>query len=312
MLDRLLDKLLGKTVSVSMVTLVLVILGCVGIRALPVGLIPDVDIPYVTVQVDAPDMSARELDEVVVRTLRQNLVQTDHLSGLQTESRDGSASIVLSFEQGQDIDFAFIEVNEKIDRSMSSLPDISRPKVFKASATDIPAFFINVTGRGGALQGDEFLELSDFVSSVIAKRLEQLDEVAMVDVSGVAEREILVVPDLERLSAAGMSVDMFQSSLSDANVRLSNLTIRDGEYRYNVRFRSFASSPEDIGNVYFRSGDKVMQIKDVASVVEHAAPRSGLDRSDGKDAVMLAVIKQGAIFTFPVSKGIPKGNSVSP
>lgn len=152
MLDRLLDKLLGKTVSVSMVTLVLVILGCVGIRALPVGLIPDVDIPYVTVQVDAPDMSARELDEVVVRTLRQNLVQTDHLSGLQTESRDGSASIVLSFEQGQDIDFAFIEVNEKIDRSMSSLPDISRPKVFKASATDIPAFFINVTGRGGALQ----------------------------------------------------------------------------------------------------------------------------------------------------------------
>ena len=174
MLDRLLDKLLDKTVSVSMVTLVLVILGCVGIRALPVGLIPDVDIPYVTVQVDAPDMSARELDEVVVRTLRQNLVQTDHLAGLHTESRDGSASIVLSFEQGHDIDFAFIEVNEKIDRSMSSLPDISRPKVFKASATDIPAFFINVTGRGEALQGDGFLELSDFVSSVIAKRLEQL------------------------------------------------------------------------------------------------------------------------------------------
>ena len=293
MLDRLLDKLLDKTVSVSMVTLVLVILGCVGIRALPVGLIPDVDIPYVTVQVDAPDMSARELDEVVVRTLRQNLVQTDHLAGLHTESRDGSASIVLSFEQGHDIDFAFIEVNEKIDRSMSSLPDISRPKVFKASATDIPAFFINVTGRGEALQGDGFLELSDFVSSVIAKRLEQLDEVAMVDVSGVAEREILVLPDLEKLSAAGMSVDMFASSLADANVRLSNLTIRDGEYRYNVRFRSFASSPEDIGNVYFRSGDKVMQIRDVASVVEHAAPRSGLDRSDGKDAVMLAVIKQG-------------------
>ena len=213
MLDRLLDKLLDKTVSVSMVTLVLVILGCVGIRALPVGLIPDVDIPYVTVQVDAPDMSARELDEVVVRTLRQNLVQTDHLSGLQTESRDGSASIVLSFEQGQDIDFAFIEVNEKIDRSMSSLPDISRPKVFKASATDIPAFFINVTGRGEALQGDGFLELSDFVSSVIAKRLEQLDEVAMVDVSGILGSQFVIEPNMGKLLSLGLKVEDLERQL---------------------------------------------------------------------------------------------------
>lgn len=292
MLDRLLGKLLDKTVSVTMVTLVLVILGCVGIRALPVGLIPEVDIPYVTVQVDAPDMSARELDEAVVRTLRQNLVQTGHLSELHTESRDGSASIVLTFEQGQDIDFAFIEVNEKIDRSMSSLPGIDRPKVLKASATDIPAFFINVTRSDLSGQDDAFLDLSDFVESVIAKRIEQLDEVAMVDVSGTADREILVVPDLEKLSAIGLTLEKFQASLNEANVRLSNLTIRDGEYRYNVKFRSFASDISDIENIYFKSGDKLFQIRDVASVVEHSAVRSGLDRSDGKDAIMLAVIKQ--------------------
>ena len=286
----MLDRLLDRPVSVSMIALVLVILGCVGIASLPVGLIPDVDIPYVTVQVDAPDMSARELDELVVRNLRQNLIQINHLDDIHTEAKDGSATLTLNFEQGCNIDFAFIEVNEKIDRSLSSLPGVNRPKVLKASATDIPAFFINVTRRG--LGDDSFVELSDFTANVIAKRIEQLDEVAMVDISGSVRREILIVPDLDKLAALGLSVDEFQRALSEANVRLTNLMIRDGEYRYNVNFRSFASNRDDIAAVYFKSGDKIFRIDDVASVVEQAAPASGLDRSDGKQALALAVIKQ--------------------
>lgn len=286
----MLNKLLDRPVSVSMIALVLVILGCVGIASLPVGLIPDVDIPYVTVQVDAPDMSARELDELVVRNLRQNLIQIDHLNDIHTEARDGGATLTLNFDQGSKIDFAFIEVNEKIDRSMSSLPGISRPKVLKASATDIPAFFINVTQRESG--PDSFIELSDFTTNVIAKRIEQLDEVAMVDISGSVRREILIVPDLDKLAALGMSVEEFQRALSEANVRLTNLMIRDGEYRYNVNFRSFAANRDDIAAVYFKSGDRIFRIDEVASVREQAAPASGLDRSDGRQALSLAVIKQ--------------------
>lgn len=286
----MLNKLLDRPVSVSMIALVLVILGCVGIASLPVGLIPDVDIPYVTVQMDAPDMSARELDELVVRNLRQNLIQIDHLNDIHTEARDGGATLTLNFDQGCNIDFAFIEVNEKIDRSMSSLPGISRPKVLKASATDIPAFFINVTQRESG--PDSFIELSDFTTNVIAKRIEQLDEVAMVDISGSVRREILIVPDLDKLAALGMSVEEFQRALSEANVRLTNLMIRDGEYRYNVNFRSFAANRDDIAAVYFKSGDRIFRIDEVASVREQAAPASGLDRSDGRQALSLAVIKQ--------------------
>lgn len=59
----MLNRLLDRPVSVSMIALVFVVLGIIGIRSLPVSLIPDVDIPYVTVQVTAPDKSARELDD---------------------------------------------------------------------------------------------------------------------------------------------------------------------------------------------------------------------------------------------------------
>ena len=296
----MLDKLLDRLVSVSMVLLVFIVLGIIGIRRLPVSLIPDVDIPYVTVQVTAPDMSAREMDDAVVKPLRQSLVQIGHLKDIRSEAMDGSATMTLTFEEGGDIDYFYIEVNEKIDRAMGSLPRIERPKVFKASATDIPAFYIDMTLKDGS----DFLRMSEFAEDVISKRIEQLPEVAMVDISGTVDREILVVPDLEALSRLGISMGQFESSINSANVTLSNLTIRDGEYHYNVKFRSFAASRDDIANVWFKVGDRQLQIKDVADVQEHEAPRTGLARSDGEQAVVLAVIKQSEARMSELKKGI--------
>ncbi len=297
----MLNKLLDRPVSVTMILLVFVVLGFVGIGRLPVSLIPDVDIPYVTVQVSAPDLSARELDAAVVNPLRQSLVQIAHLKDIRSEARDGSATMTLSFEEGRDIDYFYIEVNEKIDRAMGSLPRIDRPKVFKAAATDIPAFYVNITLRD---RGGDFLRMSEFARDVIAKRIEQLPEVAMVDLSGTAEREILVVPDPEALARLGLTMAAFERAVSSANVTLSNLTIRDGEYHYNVRFRSFAASREDIADVWLKVGDRTLQVKDVASVTERAAPRTGLSRSDGQDAVSLAVIKQSESRMAALRKGI--------
>jgi len=297
----MLRKLLDRPVSVSMILLVFVVLGFVGIGRLPVSLIPDVDIPYVTVQVSAPDLSARELNDAVVSPLRQSLVQISHLKDIRSEAKDGSATMTLSFEEGQDVDYFYIEVNEKIDRAMGSLPRIDRPKVFKASATDIPAFYINMKLREA---GGNFLRMSEFAKDVIAKRIEQLPEVAMVDLSGGAEREIFVVPDLEALARLGLQVGDFEQSVKSANVSLSNLTIRDGEYHYNVKFQSFASSSEDIGNVYFKAGGRVLQVKDVASVTEREAPRTGFARSDGTDAVVMAVIKQSEARMSKLKKSI--------
>ena len=297
----MLNKLLDRPVSVTMILLVFVVLGFVGIGRLPVSLIPNVDIPYVTVQASAPDLSARELNDAVVEPLRQSLVQIARLKDIRSEARDGSATMTLSFEEGSDIDYYYIEVNEKIDRAMSSLPRIDRPKVFKASATDIPAFYINMTLKD---PGGDFLRMSEFARDVIAKRIEQLPEVAMVDLSGTAAREILVVPDPEALTRLGLSMGQFEAAVSSANVTLSNLTIRDGEYHYNVKFRSFAASREDIADVWFRAGERILQVKDVASVEEREAPRTGLARSEGQDAVVLAVIKQNEARMAALKKSI--------
>lgn len=298
----MLKHLIDRPITVTMITLVVIVLGVVSVRLLPVSLIPDVDIPYITVQAVSADLSAREMEEEVLKPLRRQLVQLDALEDIVCEARDGSGIIRLSFDHGADIDYLFIEVNEKIDRSMSYLGNVPRPKVLKAGATDIPAFFVNISAAAGedALPGrdglfpvsESFSQISRFARDVVTKRIEQLPEVAMVDVSGLVSDEILILPDESKLLQAGMTMSDIEDCVRSSNIHLGSLTIRDGEYRYSVRFDSRASSAEDISNLWFKKDGRLFRIRDVAKVIVHPAKRTGLVRSAGEEAVCLAVIKQ--------------------
>lgn len=286
----MLKTLLDRPISVTMIMLVVVVLGLVSTRLLPVSLIPDVDIPYITVQAVSSRMSAREMDESVVKTLRQQLMQVGGVEEITAESRDGAGTIKMTFGHGSNMDYAFVEVNEKIDRCMSSLPDMERPKVLKASATDIPAFYINMTPVEDTEEA--FSQMSRFAQDVICKRLEQQEEVAMVDVSGYVDDRIMIMPDHMKLAQLGMTPAQFENIVKSSNIHLGSLAIHDGQYRYNVKFLSSVASCEDIADIWFKSGDRMMQLKDIASVELQPAKKTGLVRSDGKRAVCMAVIKQ--------------------
>lgn len=298
----MLRSLLDRPIAVTMVATVLVILGIVSSRLLPVSLVPDVDAPYITVQVPARGTPARQLDETVLAPLRQQLVQLSQLVDLRSEAREGSGVIRLTFEQGADIDYLFIEVNERIDRAIGALPrDLERPRVVKASATDIPAFYINLTLRGERPAdaadelhpvSDDFAALSRFASQVITKRIEQLPEVAMVDLSGCVEPELLVIPDEAKLRQAGLSNAQIEQALRAADFSPGSLTIRDGEYQYSVRFRQAVTGREEVERLFLRVNGRLFRLGDLARVAEHPRKRQGMVASDGRDAVTLAVIKQ--------------------
>jgi multidrug efflux pump subunit AcrB len=281
-----------------MVLIAVMVVGLSAMKMLPVSLAPEVDIPQITIQVPAPEMSARELNGAVIAPLRQQLTQVSHLENIRTEAKNGSGIISLLFDYEGDIDYLFIEVNEKIDRAMSRMPEgLERPKVVKARASDIPAFYLNVALKedepsfeGGA--SPRFTEMSNFTSQVIARRIEQLTEVAMVDVSGLISPEILIVPDPAKMASLGITESVLEAALNGANIRLGNLTIRDGEYQFNVRFEESMAGREDIENVWLKVDGRVYQVKDLARVVEQPRERSGLVVADGKNAITLAVIKR--------------------
>jgi len=298
--------LIHKPIAVLMSTLGFLVLGLFAFGFIPVSLMPDIDIPEITVQVSAENMSARQVEDAIIKPLRRNLSQVSHLKDIRSESSNENGIIRLTFNQDTKIDYSFIEVNEKIDRSMASLPKtIKRPKVIKASITDIPVFYLSMTLKetdvlnpSTAISNElypvsqEFVDFSRFVNQVIRKRIEQVNEVAMVDVSGLTFSEILIIPDEEKLHALGIQLNELETAIKSYDLEVGSLLIKDSQYQYNVRLGTSLKNIQEIENIYINKNDRIFQLKEIAQVLEHPKKRTGLVLSEGNEAVTMAIIKQ--------------------
>ena len=286
-----------RPISVFMAFTAFFILGIITYVNIPVSLLPDIAIPEVTIQFSAPNTSARELENTVVSTIRQKLLQVSRLRDMKSETRDESATLFLNFEYGTNTDLAFIEVNEKIDASMSYLPrNIDRPKVIKASATDIPIFNLDLTLKADQpyeeTDMEQFIQLSDFAESVIRRRFEQLPEIAMIDMSGLVKKQVVITPNTSFMEVSGLSLTDIENALRNNNVEPGSMMVRDGYYEYVIRFASVLRSVEDIENIYLRKNDRIYQLKDFATVALVPQQDKGMAMYNGKRAVVFSVIKQ--------------------
>lgn len=296
--------LLHRPVAVLMSALGLLVLGVVSLRILPVSLLPDVPIPEISVQVSAANTSARELENTVVTPLRNQLLQVGKLRDIRSQTRNGNATLVLEFDFGTNTDLAFIEVNEKIDQAMDYLPrDLERPRVIKANVSDIPVFYLSIVpqalaGMDAEAREQALLELSEFSRVVLKRRMEQLPEVAFVDVSGYAEPEVRITPNADVLQSLGLTEQDLERALQQNNVSLGNIILQDNQYQYNVRFLSTLTSVADVRQIRFNHQGQVLRLDEVADVSLRVRPRQGMYLYDGQEAIVFSIYKQADAQLF--------------
>lgn len=285
--------LIYRPVAVIMSFVAIIMLGIVSSGRLPVSLMPDIDIPEITVAVSRPDNSAREIENSIVSILRRNLLQVPGLDDIESESRNGSAIILLKFEYGTDIDMAFMEVNEKIDGSMNALPgDLERPRIIKASATDIPVFMLSLSLDEEQHSVERFNQLSKFSETVIKKRIEQLPEVAIADITGQVQEEIYIEPDLKKAGGLNITENDIRIAIERNNLNIGSLLVKDGKYLYNIEFSSYLKSVDDVADIYLRAGDRLVRMKDVAEIGLRQSRQTGMYYNGESRSVTLAIVKK--------------------
>ncbi len=284
--------LIQRPIAVTVTLIAFLVMSLVAARLIPVSMMPEIDIPEIVVKMSAPGQPAREVEEQLVSKIRRQLLQVSHLSDIESSSSNGQGSIRLIFDYGTNINYAFIEVNEKIDALMHAMPeDFTRPRVIKTSATDIPVFYLNVSLKD-SLEENRFMELSQFCEQVIKKRVEQLPEVAMADISGLEYPEIVLQADMERLNQLGIDRSTFVNALETNNYSVGNIKVRSGLYEYNVRYASLLTNRNDIGNLYIQTGNRVFRLKDLAEITIRPRQGKGMYLAGNTRSVVMAVIKK--------------------
>lgn len=283
--------LIHRPVSVIMLFVGFLILAGIGIRNTEVSLLPDLDIPVMIIQVDALDKSPLEVEAQALSLMRRHLLTMNGIEDLTAEAHWGYGEIRITFTYGWDMDKAFIETNEKVDLSLNNLPkEITRPRVIKTRAEDLPSYLLTLK-QNTADPSTNFLELSEFSREVLRRRLEQLEEVALVDIHGDEKLQIEIVPNDNVLIPLGLNQEIIQQELNKQNIPISSIRLKERNYEYRVQIGHPLHSIDRLKSIKIVVADHVMQLSDLAEIKYASQPVSGAYLDQGQKAISLAIIK---------------------
>jgi HAE1 family hydrophobic/amphiphilic exporter-1 len=236
-----------RPVAVAMLFVAIAFIGVLSLRRLPIDLLPDIAYPKLVIYTSYPEVGPAEVEQFVTRRIEAQFSRVPGVERIESVSREGVSLVILRFAWGTDMEYAVLNVREKLD-NMPDLGNNIRPTVLRTDPTAEPVMTLSVAGRG------DLRNLKDLAESVIRRRLEQLDGVAQASVTGGLEREIQVEIEPRLLESYGLTLGAVSQALDAANQSGVGGTIRRGRYRYSLRTIGEFRSVDEIGDVVVRKG----------------------------------------------------------
>jgi hydrophobic/amphiphilic exporter-1 (mainly G- bacteria), HAE1 family len=297
---------IGRPVGVAMFFIAVVALGIISFTRLPVDLLPDVAYPKLVIYTTNPETAPGEVERFITEPIEQAVARVPGVQQMESASREGVSMITLHFAWGTDMDFAALNVRERIDGLRGALPErAQRPVVLRTDPRSEPVMAVSVSGAGDLWSTKELAE------TVFRRRLEQIDGVAQAAVTGGLEREIHVDVDASRLESYGITIDQIATTLASANASSPSGTIRRGRFRYALRTLGELQSVDQIGDVVIaqrnaasgRPEGRVL-LRDIAQIEDGFRERESIARYDGREAVGLLVFKEAGANTVRVAERV--------
>ncbi|MDO9534814.1 MAG: efflux RND transporter permease subunit [Bacillota bacterium] len=293
---RLSDFSVNRPVAVFMAVLVVLMIGAVSLSGLSLDLMPEMNLPVAIVITSYPGSAPQEVETMISRPLEDVLGTVSNISSISSMSSMGSSIVITEFAMGTDMDFAALEMREKVDMVRGFLPDgAGDPMVMKMDINLMPVLMLGISG-------DRPLdELKTIAEDVIKPRIERLDGVASVDLTGGLTREIQVVVEAEKLAAYGLGINNVVQALQSQNMNLSAGRATRGSQEMALRvigeYREVAQIAAT--SITAPSGAK-LRLDDLARVEDGFKDSSGFSRVGDQPSISLSIQKQSGSNTVSV------------
>jgi len=281
-----------------MVFLIIIVLGVMGFRFLPVDLLPQIEYPQLTVRTNYPNVGPEEIETIITDRVENAVAGVPNVEEVRSRSEEGESRVTLEFAQGTNIDEAANDVRAAIDRIRDDFPpEVESPRLWKFDPDNFPVVIL------GAKSTRNMEELTRILEREISQRFEQIPGAGSVDVWGGVYREIQVQLKRDRLASSQLSAADVQQALLRENVTLPGGDMREGFSDMYVRTRGEYQSIEEIANTIITVIDgKPIRVRDVAEVVDGYEDINRLIQIDGRPMVRLGVRKQSGANTVAVAE----------
>jgi HAE1 family hydrophobic/amphiphilic exporter-1 len=282
----------------TMIALIVVILGFVALRRLPLDLMPDISYPVLSISTSYPNSSPPIVEQLISRPVEEAMGAVPGVEEITSVSSEGSSSVQLSFAWGTNIDTAAAEVRDRLDRVIPRLPeDADRPRLFKFDPANIPVMTL------GAYAEVDPVYLRELIDEQVAYRLERVDGVAAVDVFGGVQREIQVDLLPDRLQLLGLPVDQVIGRIQAGNVETPLGSVTQGDFERTLRSSALYENLGELRDtvVAVRQGSPI-PLAQVARVSDGSVKVTRIARINGRPGIRLSVAKQSGRNTVEVAR----------
>ncbi len=293
-------------VAISMAAVSLVLFGLIALKDLQVNLLPDLSYPTLTVRTEYQGSAPEEIETLLTRPVEEAVGVVKNVIAVKSVSRAGQSDVMLEFAWGTDMDRAGLEVREKLE--LLQLPlEVSRPLLLRFNpATDpVMRYGLVLENSGPGIDETGLKVLRRYADEEIKKALEPVEGVAAVKVSGGLEDEIQVDIDQRKMAQLGLSLDTLIARLAAENVNVSAGRLEQGAQRYLVRTINQFASVQEFGYMVVAPGEtRPVYLRDIARVNAGYSEREAIIRMNGREAVEVAIYKEGDANTVNVAQGV--------
>ncbi len=304
---QLIEFAIRRRVTIVMCTVAIALFGLVSLSRLKLNLLPDLSYPTITIRTELPGAAPLEVEALVTRPVEEAVSIIRNVRQVRSVSRAGQSDVTLEFLWGTDMDLSGIDVREKLD--LLQLPlEAKRPLLLRFDPASEPVLrlaFLETAGRPANEGVERLKSLRRFAEDRLKTDLEAVEGSAAVKVSGGYEDEVQVLVDQQKLAQLGLSIDTVTRRIRAENVNLSGGRLEQGMQRYLVRTLNEFGSIEEMANSIIASRDgQPVYLKDVASVTSGYKDREAITRVDGREAIELAVYKEGDANTVQLARNV--------
>ncbi len=295
------DISISRPVLATVMSLVIVLLGLVGYKALSVREYPNIDEPVVSVTTTYDGANADIMESQVTKPLEDSLAGIEGIKFITSTSREGASLIIITFLLSRDPESAAADVRDRVSRARGMLPDdVDEPIVNKVEADSSPIIYL-------VLQSDSLTaaQLSDLADRYVQDRIQTISGVADVTIFGAREYAMRTWLDPIRLAAYSLTPNDIEAVLRAQNVDVPSGRIEGAAREFTVQSNTDANTVDDFRNliVAVRNGSQI-KLSDVATVNAGVADDRTAFRYKGKQTVALGIVKQATANPLEISQAV--------
>jgi len=252
-----------RPVTIIMTMLIIMLLGGISLTRLPIDLLPNIEIPVSIVVTDYAGVGPQEIEKLITNPLEGAVARVENIDKVTSTTSEGSSIVIAEFKSGTDMDFATLQMREKVDQIKSRLPDdAGAPMVMKLDLDAMPVVILTLSGHDADLA-----KLQSIAEDKLKPQLERVSGAASVSVIGGYEDQVEIKTHLEKMNGYGLSISTLAQLIGAENLNAPGGQVDKGTQELTIRTTGEFKSLEEIKNVLIPlpSGGQI-KLKDIADV----------------------------------------------